>query len=205
MRDAGVLSQPQLEVLRQLFSAATAEASTAMSRWTGGLITLSLDEVEETPLSAVAEAFHFADQLANMVVLGLKGELGGTMILVFDEQNGRALANRLLGRAAPESGEWSDLEQSALCETGNILVCAYMNALTRLLKAELVPTPPLFIQDFGASVLDQALMAQAACSDEILLCRTGFHSPGGDLGWHVLFVPTPEMRQELERTLSCSD
>jgi chemotaxis protein CheC len=127
------------------------------------------------------------------------------MILVFDEENGRALANRLLGREAPAEGQWSDLEQSALCETGNILVCAYMNALTRLLNTELVPTPPLFIQDFGASVLDQALMAQAACSDEILLCRTGFHSPAGDLGWNVLFVPTPEMRQALEQTLSRAD
>jgi len=40
------------------------------------------------------------------------------------------------------------------------------------------PSPPYFIQDFGASVLEQALMIQAAAGDSLLLCDIGFHNPG---------------------------
>ena len=47
---------------------------------------------------------------------------------------------------------------SGLVETGNILGCAYMNALTRLVGTDLVPSAPYFIQDFGASVLQQAMV-----------------------------------------------
>ena len=64
-------------------------------------------------------------------------------------------------------------------ETGNILGCAYVNALTRLVGTDLRPSAPYFIQDFGASVLEQALMTQAAAGDSLLLCDIGFHRQGG--------------------------
>lgn len=193
-----------LEALCELLGAATHDASTAMSRWTNGLITLTLDEVREIPLGEVYSELKMEDDLLTMVVLALDGEIGGQMILTFDERNGRQLAGRLLNRPAETDGDWTPLERSALCETGNILGCAYMNALTRLTGVELVPSPPYFIQDYGASVLDQALAMQAATSDHALICRTGFHRKGENLDWHVFFTPTQGMRDRIERALGAS-
>ena len=113
-------------------------------------------------LEEVAVELAVGDEPLTMVVMTLNGQLGGSIILMFDELNGRQLAASLLGREAGTESEWSELEKSALMETGNILGCAYVNALTRLVGMDLFPSPPYFIQDFGASVLQQALMAQAA-------------------------------------------
>ncbi len=190
-----------LEFLHQLFASATHDASAAMCRWTDGLISLSLDEVLEIPLEDVCSQLNIDDELLTMVVLSLVGEVGGEMILSFDEENGRHLAASLLRRPVNPEEQWSDLEKSALCETGNILGCAYMNALTRLIDAELVPTPPYFIQDFGASVLEQALVAQAATCEKVLICRTTFHRQGEELNWRVIFVPTRKMQEMMEKEL----
>jgi len=190
-----------LSLLHELFDAATREASDAMATWTGGLITLSLDEVCELPLEDVCSEFNFGDDLVTMVVLNLPGDLGGDMILAFDETNGRQLAASLLSRPASEGEQWSELEQSAICETGNILSCAYVNAISNLLEHPLLPTPPQFIQDYGASVLEQALMAQAMASDKVLVCRTAFRRDGENVEWHVFFVPTPEMRDAITNAL----
>lgn len=192
---------PALEVLHQLFASATHDASAAMCRWTDGLITLTLDEVREIPLEDVCSELNLGDDLLTMVVLSLEGEIGGEMILTFDEENGRQLAASRLGRQCNDVGEWSELEKSALTETGNILGCAYMNAITRLIDTELVPSAPYFIQDYGASVLQQALMTQAMTCDQALICRTGFHREGEELNWRVLFVPTAAMRQAMEGAL----
>jgi len=191
----------ELEVLHQLFASATHDASAAMCRWTDGLITLTLDEVCEIPLEDACTEMGLGDDLLTMVVLSLEGEVGGEMILTFDEADGRHLAASLLGRPVCEDPEWSPLEQSALTETGNILGCAYMNAITRLIAHKLVPSPPYFIQDYGASVLEQALMAQAMTCDKVLVCRTGFHREGEELNWRVLFVPTEGMRRAMEDAL----
>jgi len=194
-------AKAQLDVLRQLFAAATHDASVAMCRWTGGLITLTLDEVREIELAQVCSELNIGDELLTMVVIGLRGEVGGAMILTFDDVNGRRLAASLLGSEPSLEPQWTELEQSAITETGNILGCAYMNALTRLLDVELIPSAPYFIQDFGASVLQQALIAQAVVRDTVLVCRTGFRRAGETLDWNVIFVPTDAMREAMESVL----
>jgi chemotaxis protein CheC len=96
MIEAVCNNQTKLHVLQHLFGVATHDASAAMCRWTDGLITLTLDEVREIPLETVCEELHFSDDLLTMVVLSLEGELGGEMLLTFDQENGRQLAASLL-------------------------------------------------------------------------------------------------------------
>jgi len=196
--------EAELAVLKQLFAAATHDASAAMCRWTGGCVTLSLDEIHELPLDTACAELLAGDELLTMVVLSLEGDVGGQMILTFDELHGRRLVSSLLGQPVSDSPEWSELEKSALTETGNILGCAYVNALTRLLGTELIPSAPYFIQDYGASVLQQALLAQAITSDKILICRTCFRREGEELDWHVLFIPTAALRRAMAGALSCT-
>jgi len=190
-----------LGLLHELFTSATHDASAAMCRWTEGLITVTLDDVRQTPLEEAGTALDIGDELLTMVVLTLQGEVGGNLILVFDEVNGRQLAASLLGRDVECGPDWSEIEKSALTETGNILGCAYVNALTRLIGSELMPSAPYFIQDYGASVLEQAVMARAATSDNLLLCQIGFHRKGEELDWRVVFVPTQGMQDAMQRSL----
>lgn len=201
MTDVCYQENSQLALLHQLFASATHDASAAMCLWTDGLIRLTLDEVREIPLEQVCEALSLGDELLTMVVLSLEGDVGGQMILTFDEANGRQLAASLLGKPVSQSPEWSELEKSALTETGNILGCAYMNALTRLIGVALVPSAPYFIQDYGASVLQQALLVQAMTCDQVLICRTGFHRQEEELNWRVLFIPTDAMRRHMTEAL----
>ncbi len=190
-----------LSVLHELFASATHDASAAMCRWTDGLITVTLDEVRQIPMEEASYAMDLGDDLLTMVVLTLEGEVGGNLILVFDERGGRQLAASLLNREPGTEPEWSELEQSALTETGNILGCAYVNAISRLIGTDLAPSPPYFIQDFGVSVLQQALMTQALSSDTLLLCQIGFQREGEELDWRVIFVPTQGMQDAMQRSL----
>ena len=204
MTDVCCIDDRRLEVLRQLFASATHDASAAMCRWTDGLITLTLDDVREIPLEEVSAELDIGDELLTvltMLVISLGGDLGGVMVLTFDEENGRKLAATLLGEEPSTDPQWSELEKSALSETGNILGCAYLNALTRLTDTNLIPAPPDFIQDYGASVLQQALMAQAVSRDKLLVCRTGFHHEGQKLDWRVFFVPTEAMQTKMENAV----
>lgn len=189
---------PRLKVLQQLFATATHEASAAMCRWTDGLIALTLDEVREIDIVDLCAELGVDDANLTMVVLHVEGEAGGEMLLVFDESDGRRLAAALLERDQAEDGPWSDLEKSVLTETGNILGCTYLNALSRLIGQELLPTPPYFVQDYGASVLQQAVMAQVQTCDKLLVCRTNFHRDLERLDWQVLFIPTEALYQRLE-------
>lgn len=191
----------KMQLLKQLFASATHDASAAMCCWTNSLITLTLDEVCELPLADACLEMNLGDERLTMVVLVLEGEIGGAMLLAFSEEDGRRLAAALL-QTEPGSGpEWNDMETSALNETGNILGCAYMNAITRLIDRQLVPSVPYFVQDYAASVLQQALVTQASGRDTVLICRTGFHCENENLSWRVLFIPSIALRTAMENAL----
>jgi chemotaxis protein CheC len=190
-----------LGALHELFASATHDASAVMCRWTNGLITVTLDRVREIALEEVGAELGIGDELLTMVVLTIRGEVGGNMIILFDEAGGRQLAASLLGRGPGTEAEWSELEKSALVETGNILGCAYVNALVRLIGTGLMPSAPYFIQDYGASVLQQALTTQALTSDRLLVCQIGFRRKDRQLDWRVVFVPTRGMQDAMQRSL----
>ena len=192
---------PKIHLLRELFASATHDASTAMCRWTNSLIRLTLDEVCEMPLEEAVAELNLGDDLLTMVVLNLEGEIGGSMVLTFNEENAKQLAASLLQMEPNNNPDWNELEQSALMETGNILGCAYVNAITRLIDHGLVPSAPFFVRDYGASVVQQVLVAQAGARDTALICRTCFHNEDEELNWWLLFVPSIALRTAMENAL----
>jgi chemotaxis protein CheC len=201
MTQTACLETAKLHLLRELFSAATHDASTAMCLWTNSVIGLTLDEVYELSLEDAYKDLLIGDDLLTMVVLNLEGELGGSMVLTFNEMDGRHLAASLLQTAVNPGPEWSELEQSALTETGNILTCSYVNALTRLIDRPLSPSTPYFLQDYGMSVVQQALVTQAAAREKVLICRTRFRQEDEKLNWWLFFVPSLALRTAMENAM----
>lgn len=186
-----------LTLLQQMFASATREASMAMCRWTDSPITLTLDNVREYLLTDAYLEPALDNQILTMVVLNLDDELG-TMVLMFTEQNGRQLASSLLHTPPSDDPDWTEMETSALAETGNILSCAYADAITRLIDRPLVPSVPHIVRDYGLNVLKQVMTARALDRNTVLVCRTGFHCDREALNWHVLFIPTLALRTAME-------
>jgi chemotaxis protein CheC len=191
----------KLELVQQLFAAATYDASAAMCCWTNNLITLTLDEVYEAPLAEACVGMCLGDDRMIMVVMNLEGELAGTMIMALSEENGRRLAASLLGSTPSDTSEWREMQDSALAETGNILSGAYMNAITRLIDHNLVPTVPYLVYDHGTRVLEEVVANQARGQDSVLICHTGFHYADENLSWQVLFLPTVALRKAMETAM----
>jgi len=199
MIDVACPDHAKLDLLRELFASATHDASAAMCCWTNSVVTLTLDEICEIPLQNVCVDLNLGDEPVTMVVFNLDGGANGAMIVAFTEQSARRLAASLLETEVRQGPAWTDLEQSALTETGNILGCAYVNAITRLIDHQIVPSPPHFVVDYGASVLQQSLLGQAGATDKVLIGRTRFQHKDAELNWLLLFIPTTALRTVMER------
>ncbi len=170
-----------------------------MCRWTNGLITVTLDQVRDCPGGGQRRAGNRRRTADDGGPDSQRGS--GRKPDPRVRRSQRAATGRLaVGREPGTEPEWSELEKSALTETGNILGCAYVNALTRLIGTNLIPSAPYFIQDYGASVLQQAVMTQALTSDRLLLCQIGFRRKE-QLDWRVVFVPTQGMQEAMQRSL----
>ena len=187
----------ELAILRRVFVAGTIESSEVMSRWMGQKIELTVDRIQRLPLQNAAEEMGLDDRIMTMVVLAIEGAIGATFVLMFDDCSGKSLAASL-ARTEPDFDEpWSELEKSALMETGNILASAYVNVMTDMLFQNIRLSEPFFIRDYGAGVFQQAVLEQAADADYVVICETGFRCADQPVAWRSLLIPDKRFEHAL--------
>lgn len=204
--DENVLSEPQLDVLAQLLHGGAWEASTALERWIGKPTSISVDSVEQLPLSEATSVLGTGDEPVAFCVAAMGGRLTGQLILAFDDASGLMLADLLLDQPRGTAAGWGEMETSAALETTNIVGSTYLNALARTLPAgsgtsELLLSPPRFSHDYAESLIEFALMAQIVASDTVLLARARFRIDDDPVAWTMLLVPDARSMSTLRELL----
>jgi len=83
------------------------------------------------------------------------------------------------------------MEQSGLKEVGNILVSAYMNALSDFMGMMLVPSIPSLVIDLSGAVLTSAHLNFGHDRDYAFCVETSFRVEGSPdpMGGHFLLLP----------------
>ncbi len=127
----------------------------------------------------------------------------GRTLLVFPKPTVLRLAELMLRRPIGSSVAFSELETSAIKETGNILSGAYMNALSDFLGMLLLPSPPTLVVDMSVAVLTSAFGEFSADPDAILCVESEFVVRDNDqsLRGFFLLLPDPASLQVLLRAL----
>ena len=83
------------------------------------------------------------------------------------------------------------MERSALMEVGNILACAYLNAMSHLLGVSLLPSIPGLAVDMLGAVTDHLLIELAAVSDSAVVLASQVREPESGLKGSIFFLPHP--------------
>lgn len=186
------------QTLEQMIVDATHDASDVLNRWTNGAMRLELGEVTDVPPEEVMSRLGFQDESLVMVLLQLQDEPTGDILLTFAESDARQLAADLLRRDRGNE-EWTELEESAITETGNVLGSSYMNAIASRKNLALHPGPPQVFREFAESILEQLLLEHSMVSDSILYIATAFYRESQPLAnGNVLFIPSPELKSKLD-------
>ncbi len=196
------LSQPQMEQLSELFRFGASDASQALSLWLGRHANVCIDQLKQLNLEQATESLGPADATLCACVMGVTGGISGQMLFCFDDESGLLLCDLLLGRERVAT-EWGELETSSAMETANIVGCAYLNSLANAMPSfsspvpdcegkvshVWVPTPPQFVRDFAASILEFAVMNQAAEFDTVLVAQARFQIDDQPVAWSLLLIP----------------
>jgi chemotaxis protein CheC len=179
--------------LTAMFHRGADDASHALAKWLGRPATLSVERLDTLPIAEAAAVMGSSDTLICGCAMRIDGAIGGLLLLAADDHAGLSLADTLLERPTGTSTSWGDLEQSAIIETANIIGCAYLNAICAALgpagAVGILPSPPVFLRDFPAAVMQSVLMEQPVLSEIVLLARTEFRIDGTPVECGLVFLP----------------
>ena len=191
MEDARGLKELQLDALREVANIGAGHAATALSQMTNRTIMISVPEVNVRPLEEVTDLLGSPDAGIAAVLMQMMGDLTGRALVLFPEDSARSLCDILLSRAPGTSTTFGPMEQSGLKEVGNILVSAYMNALSDFMGMMLLPSVPSLVVDQAGAVLTTAYLNFGHDRDYVFCVETEFNfldSPVQIRG-HFLLLP----------------
>lgn len=192
--------------LRKVFGRGTAAAGRALTRWLGRPATITVRDVALLPLAAAADLLGVGDDALCAAAMRVEGVLGGILLLAADDAAGLALGDMLLGRPVGSGWEWGEVEESALLETANIVGSAYLGGIAEALAegaatssadADIVPSPPLFVREYAAALMEGLVIDQASLGDSVFLTRTEFVVDGAPVRCGLIFVPDSASRSRI--------
>ena len=173
----------QLDALRELANIGSGTASTALSSMLGRSVDISVPNAFVMPMAEAVGTIGDPESETTGVVLGIVGELSGSVLLLFTPKDAELMC-RLLG---VEAG--TEIGVSALMEIGNIVGASYINALGQMIGMELEPTPPAAATDMLGAIVETVLAERAGAGDVALLLDSDLVVEGEDCSVSFLLVP----------------
>jgi chemotaxis protein CheC len=173
----------QLDALRELANIGSGNASTALSSMLGRSVDISVPKAQALPFAEAVEAAGPAEQDITGIVLGIIGEMQGTVLLLVPPADADAMC-RMLG-VEPDD----EFALSALGEIGNIVGSSYINALASMTGMDIEPTPPSTATDMLGALVASALAGAAMESDIALMLDSNLLVEGEDCSISFLLVP----------------
>ena len=159
MIDVRELDALQIDALREVANIGAGHAATALSQMTSRRIGVNVPEIRIVRLEDVPELVGSADEPVAAVLMQVLGDAPGRTVQIFPAVSASRIAAILLGREDVEfPGGFGELEQSVLKEVANILVGAYLSALSEFLGMVLIMSVPALAIDQAGAILSSTYL-----------------------------------------------
>ena len=173
----------QLDALRELANIGSGNASTALSGMLGRSVDISVPKAQALPFAEAVDAVGPAEQETTGIVLGIVGEMTGTVLLLVPPADADGMC-RMLG-VEPHD----EFALSALGEIGNIVGTSYINALASMTGMGIAPTPPATATDMLGALVASVLADHAHAGDIALMLDSNLVVEGADCAISFFLVP----------------
>ena len=191
MEDLRTLKAIQMDALREVANIGAGHAATALSQMVGHTIMISVPTINVSRLEDMPPQVAAPDEPVAAVLMHMLGDLTGRTLLVFPRKTAIRLAGMLLRRDGG-NGDFTEMEQSAIKEAGNILSSAYMNALSDFMGMMLLPSPPSLAVDMSTAVLTTAYLQFGTDKDYVFCVESEFLMGGADERMRGFFLLLPD-------------
>ncbi len=188
------LKELQLDALKEVANIGAGHAATAFTQLTGKKTKLAVPQLRITPLNEVPDMLGSADMIIAGVLMHILGDITGRMLLLFPRESALFLCDILLGKELGSTKVISEMERSGISETGNILACSYLNALSDFLGLLLLPSVPSTVLDMAGAILSTTYINFGSENDQVICIETelGFVQEPTNLRGYFLLIPDEE-------------
>ncbi len=198
------VTQNYYDVLKEIGNIGAGNAMTALSQMLQCKVDMKVPQVRLLEFSEVGAMMGGEEQIMVGVMLGVEGDITGSMMFLVEQKSAKHLINKLMMGMAPECEEFTEIEMSAMKEVGNIITGAYLNSLSTLTNLKIFPTPPELTVDMAGAILSVPAIQFGILGDKILLIQSQFYDEVEIDGYFIL-IPDLESYSKILTSLGLPD
>lgn len=191
--DLNKINSIQYDVLKEIGNIGAGNATTALSQMINKKVNMKVPKVDLLEFKELSDIVGGAEKPVVGILFTLGGNINGMMMFMMDLDASRHLVNLLLGESyVSESGEFSEMEKSALNEIGNIIAGAYLSSLSALTNLKITSSIPYMAIDMAGAILSVPAIEFGKIGDKALLIETEFGDDIRAVNGYFILIPTIE-------------
>ncbi len=179
------------DVLKEIGYIGAGNAMTALSQMLQCKVDMKVPQVRLLEFSEVGDMIGGEEQIMVGVLLGVEGDITGSMMFMVQEDSARHLIQKITMGMLPEGTEFEEMGLSAMREVGNIITGAYLNSLSTLTNLKIYPTPPALTVDMAGAILSVPAIQFGIFGDKILMIQSQFYDEI-ELDGYFILIPDLE-------------
>ena len=190
-KDEENMDDMEFDILTEIGNIGAGNATTALAKLIDGRVDMDL-----------AEILGGAEELVAGILLSLEGDIEGSMLFVLENKAAHHLVHKLMGSdGSTLEDSFTEMEQSALVEIGNIISGAYLTAISQLTNLNIIQTVPSLAIDMAGAILSVPAIEFGKLGDKALLIESQFEDDEIDVCGYFILIPTLESYTRILKSL----
>ena len=191
------LNETEQDILKELGNIGTGNAVTALS----AMLSYPLD-ILSTKLNFVSYREMYAglgssEEEKIGIMLEAQGEITGMFLFLLDMGFSECVLDWLVEKKERDLTKMNEMEQSVICELGNVMCGSYVNALAQLLNKRIEVTVPHICVDMSGAIFSAVVSHLMKVSDTLLMIDNKIRMDKELLCGQILFFPEMESMRNL--------
>ena len=198
--DKDTIGAIEIDALTEAGNIGAGHAATSLSKLLNENVMNRSTKSVLVTLDKVPDVLGGAEKIVAGIYATFGGGLRGGIVMLFPEESTATLM-RVLGNCEIEDNRINDSQESLLAEVGNICLCWYLSAISKMTEFELLPSVPYCAYDMVGAVIDVSLIQLGKISDKALLILTDFQGEINAIQGIFLMMLEPESQKLLAEKL----
>jgi len=177
-----------LEIIREFANIGAGSAATALGTMLDVDLMNDVTSCNIIPLAKVPEWLGGAEKIVAGTYTQLCGSMKSGILVVLPSESAIMLLKHLT-KEKVDLSSLNELQRSCLKEVGNICLCWYLIAVSKMVDIDMIPAPPDATVDLLGAVLDLPLAALGGKVDTVLAVHTSFRALDKEFEGYFLMLP----------------
>ncbi|MCI8402923.1 MAG: chemotaxis protein CheC [Lachnospiraceae bacterium] len=179
----------ELDVMREISSIGTSHAATALSQLLQKEIRISIPQVSILGYNEALSRIGNAEVIVAATLVKMDQDVEGLMLFLFDMDFASTVLEILLGQKYTSFEEMDHMAYSALEEVGNIIICSYINAFSKLVDVDITLSVPSSTVNMLGGILTVPIAEYGYETDKLMYFNADFVMDGRNLSDWLLMLP----------------